>query len=130
MKFSIKQYAEALHQTLSETKPADADKVINNFVSVLSQNGDLHYYEAIIQEYEIYDREQKGIKEVELTTASEVKINSAVVKELNEALGGDIELKQRVDESLIGGIVVKIEDTLIDASIRGQLNKLKNNLSK
>ncbi len=130
MKFSVKQYSEALYQTLAETKPSDADKVINNFIRILNQNGDLHYYETIIQEYENYDRDQKGIKEVEITTASTVKLNSTLVKELNDILESNIELKQKVDESLIGGVVVKIEDTLIDASIKGQLNKLKNRLTK
>lgn len=130
MKFSVTQYAESLHQTLSETKPADTDKVISNFIRILNTNGDLHYYEAIIGAYEKIDREMKGIKQVEITTAHEVQINSEIVKSLNTVLGSDIELKKSVDESLIGGVVVRIEDTLIDASVRGQLNKLKNNLSK
>lgn len=130
MKFSVQQYAEALHQTLSETSPADQDKVIANFIRILGTNGDLHYYEAVIAEYEAVDRKQKGIREVEITTARDAEANSAVVEELNKAVGRDIDLKQKVDESLIGGVVVKIEDTLIDASVRGHLNKLKNKLSQ
>ncbi len=130
MKFSVKQYAEALHQTLLETAPKDQDKVINNFVQVLGKNGDLPYYETIIKQFEKIDRESKGIKEVEVTVANEALIDSNVITSLNKTLGNDIELKKKVDESLIGGIVVKVEDTLIDASIKGHLNKLKNNLSQ
>lgn len=130
MKFSVQQYTEALYQTLSETKPSDQEKVINNFIQVLKTNGDLANYEAIIAEYEILDRKVKGIREVEITTAHEVQINSEIIQSLNEAVGSDIELKKKVDESLIGGVVVRVEDTLIDASVRGQLNKLKNNLSQ
>lgn len=130
MKFSVQQYAEALYQTLSETKPDDQEKVINNFIKVLGSNGDLHYYESIISEYEIIDRKINKVREIEVTTANNAQINSDVVKSLNDAIDGDIELRQKVDESLIGGVVVKIEDTLIDASIKGQLNKLKHNLSQ
>jgi len=130
MKFSVQQYAEALYHTLSETKSGDQDKVINNFIRVLKTNGDLHYYEAIINVYEILDREMKGIREVEVTTARDVEINSEIVNKLNDVIGKDIELKRKVDESLIGGIVVRVEDTLIDASVRGQLSKLKNKLSQ
>ena len=130
MKFSAQQYAEALHQTLSETKPGDQDKVINNFVRVLKTNGDLAYYEAIIGAYESLDREIKGIKDVEIATARDVEINNDVINTLNALVGDNAELKRQVDESLIGGIVVKIEDTLIDASVKGQLTKLKNKLSQ
>ena len=38
------------------------------------------------------------------------------------------EIKTRVDESIIGGVVVRVDDTLIDASVRTQLNNLNNNL--
>ena len=130
MKFSVKQYAEALWQTLSETSPADQDKVINNFVQILGSNGDLSYYETIIKDFERIDREYRGVKEVEIAVANESQMDSEVVKQLNQTLGNDILLKKKVDESLIGGIVVKVEDTLIDASVKAHLNKLKNNLSQ
>jgi F-type H+-transporting ATPase subunit delta len=130
MKFSVSQYAEALYHTLSETKPKDQEKVINNFIQVLKTNGDLGGYEAIIGEYEVLDRKMKGIKEVEMVTAHDGEISKEVITSLNSVIGDNIELKKKVDESLIGGIVVKVEDTLIDASVRGHLHKLKNNLSK
>jgi F-type H+-transporting ATPase subunit delta len=130
MKFSVPQYTEALYHTLSETKAADHDKVIGNFIRILKTNGDLAHYEAIIAEYETLDRKMKGVREVEVTTAHDAAVSKDVVNKLNDIIGDDIELKQKVDETLIGGIVVKVEDILIDASVKGQLNKLKNNLSQ
>ncbi len=130
MKFSVTQYAQALHQTLGESKAGDYDRVIDNFIRILNTNGDLPYYETIIQEYERIDREERGITEVEITTAGNVTINKETIQALNDAVDGDIELREKVDESLIGGVIVKIEDTMIDASVKGQLKHLKDKLSQ
>jgi F-type H+-transporting ATPase subunit delta len=44
-------------------------------------------------------------------------------------VGKNLELKKKIDESLIGGVTIKVDDTLIDASVKSQLDKLKNTLS-
>jgi F-type H+-transporting ATPase subunit delta len=130
MRFSLQQYAAALYESLHEVSSNDHDKVIANFIEILKSNGDLREYEKIIDTFEAYDREQKGIKQVELTTAHPVEANRTIIHELNQIVGKDIELKQKVDERLIGGVVVKVDDTMIDGSVKGQLNKLKKNLTQ
>jgi len=130
MRFTHQQYAIALYDSLHDTAPKDHDRVIANFIEVLKNNGDVQEYETIIEVFESYDREQKGIKQVELTTAQPMEANRSLIQQLNEIVGGDAEIKQRVDERLIGGEVVKVEDTLIDGSIKNQLNKLKMNLKE
>lgn len=129
MKFSLPQYVVALYQTLHETKEKDHDKVIANFIEVLKHNGDLGHYEKIVNAYEDYDRKQRGVKQVEITTAHDDKLSKSIISELNEIVGKDIELKQKVDESIIGGLVLKVEDTLIDGSIKRQLSNLNDSLT-
>jgi F-type H+-transporting ATPase subunit delta len=128
MKFKAKQYAQALYEALQETKPKDQDIVIENFIEILKQKGDLAEYETIIAEYEVYDREQRGIKEVEITTAGGAQMNKSLINDLNEIIGADIEVKEKVDKNLIGGVVIKAGDTLIDGSIKNQLEQLRGNL--
>lgn len=128
MKYSLKQYAQSLYEAFQETKDKDHDKIIANFVEILKSNGDLAYYEKIINEFEIYQRKAKGIKEVEVTAAKEGVVNDKLIHELNKIVGKDIVLKQKVDDSLVGGVTIKVEDTLIDASVKNQLNNLRNDL--
>jgi F-type H+-transporting ATPase subunit delta len=128
MKFSLQQYAQALYESFQDVTPRDHDKIITNFINILKDNGDLEHYEAIVSEYERVDREERGIKQVEVTVARDMEINSSLIKQLNQLVGKDIELRKKVDASLIGGIVIKVEDNLLDASVKGQLNKLKDNL--
>lgn len=129
MRFSHQQYAVALYESLHEVSHKDHDRVIANFIEILKSNGDLREYEKIIEMFEAHDREQKGIKQVELTTAHPVEASRTIIHELNQIVGKDIELKQKVDEKLIGGVVVKVDDTMIDGSVKGQLQRLRKDLT-
>ncbi|HEX3099582.1 MAG TPA: ATP synthase F1 subunit delta [Patescibacteria group bacterium] len=129
MKFNHKQYAQALYEALHDTAPKDQDKVIQNFIEILKQKGDLAEYEKIIAVYEDYDREQRGITEVEVITAQgATKMNKSLIDDLNEIVGKDIEIKQKVDSNLIGGVVIRAGDTLIDGSVKNHLEQLRQNL--
>ncbi|MDR3642950.1 MAG: ATP synthase F1 subunit delta [Candidatus Doudnabacteria bacterium] len=136
MKITPHQYAAALFYAVSETAPNDHDKVLDNFVKILAQNGDLGKYEEIDLEFRKIKMEAQGIKEAEVTVAREAEINSNIVHELNRivsaGVGADsirpLQVKTKVDESLIGGVVVRVDDTLIDASVKTQLNNLNNSL--
>lgn len=131
MKFNHRQYAQALYEALADTSPKDQDKVINNFIEVLKAKGDLAEYEKIIEVYETYDREQRGVTEVEVITADgATKVNKSLIEDLNKIIGKDIEVKQKVDSNLIGGVVIRAGDTLIDGSIKNQLDQLHKNLKE
>lgn len=129
MRYSIQHYASALYQALEETAPANQDNVIDRFVEILKKNNDLSYYEAIVAEYEKISKEARGISEAEVTLARDVKVNSDIIDSLNKVVSGQVEIKTQIDESIIGGVIVRVDDTLIDASIRGQLDKLKKGLA-
>ena len=42
---------------------------------------------------------------------------------------GKVELKKKIDENILGGVVIKMDDTLIDASVKRSLEDLKKDLS-
>jgi F-type H+-transporting ATPase subunit delta len=127
-KITSKQYAEALFDAVAETAPHDHDKVLDNFVKILAQNGDLGKYDDIDSEFRKLKLESQGIKEAEVTVAREAELNHTIIAELNKVVKGKLELKQKIDESIIGGVVVRVDDTLIDASVRNQLNNLNHQL--
>ncbi len=129
MKFTHDQYARALYEALHEVKTKDHDRVIDNFIAVLKAKGDIREYAPIIEIYEELDRKEKEIEQVEVTTAGDIEVNAGLLKQLNVVAGKNIEVKKKIDENLIGGVVIKVEDTLIDGSIKEQLASLKRNLS-
>ncbi len=130
MAFSVAQYAQALYESLEGTKPADHDKVIDNLVAVLKKNNDLKKFNEIVGAFERFDMEKRGATKAEITTAHEVKIDKSVIESLNKIAGKDVEVKHKVDENLIGGVLIRMDDTMIDASVKGQLRDLKKTLSQ
>lgn len=132
MKFSAKQYAQALMDSLESVGPKDQDRVLDNFAKVLAENNDLRMYEAIEEEFHKLELQKKGIKQVEITSARPLSHQNEkeIIEELNQLVKGKVELKKKVDEQLIGGVVIQMEDQIIDVSVKNQLDQLKNNLSK
>lgn len=130
MKITSQQYATALFDAISETAPHDHDKVLDNFVRILAQNGDLGKYDDIETEFRKLKLSSQGIQEAEVTVAKEAEINQTIIHQLNQVVGGKLEIKKKIDENIIGGVVVRVDDTLIDASVKNQLNNLNQDLKK
>jgi F-type H+-transporting ATPase subunit delta len=124
-----KQYAEALHLSIHEVRPEDQDKVLDNLVKIMAQNGDLGLYDQIEAEYSRLNSTENGIKQVEITSANPVQ-SQELLRDLNKIVGEKTEVKQKIDQSLIGGVVVRVDDTLIDASVKNSLAHLKNLIAK
>ena len=72
--------------------------------------------------------EHRGEVTAEVTAAQPLSDaqSAALAQTLREAAGKDVVIKTTVDESLIGGLVVKLGSRMIDTSIRAKLNKMQN----
>jgi len=105
---------------------------LSNFVRLLAEKGRLLALPAIRREFAAQKAatEQRVVAHV----VSYRKVTAAQEKELNKALhdrfGCEVELDFSVDESLLGGVVVRAGDLVIDGSVRGQLNRLAAQLSR
>lgn len=131
MRHSPKQYAQALLEALQGTAPSDSDKVLDNFVKILAENNDLKLFEQISKELHQLDLAQKGIKLAQVTSAKPLSSSNEkeIVETLNTLLKSKVELNKSLDENLVGGVVVRVDDLLIDASVKNSLKQLKKDLS-
>lgn len=127
MKLSPKQYAEALFEAAAETDPKDQDIILDRFVKILQTNGDLGKFPEIEAEYKNIERGQNGIAGGKVTFAMEH--NAKVLNDLNKVVAGKTEYKTKIDEGLVGGIVIRVDDTLIDGSVKTMLAQLKTDLN-
>jgi F-type H+-transporting ATPase subunit delta len=80
--------------------------------------------EGFLQLYNEY----KGIIKVDVTTAFELSDDQKekLHKALESSTGKDVEMNITTDEDLLGGLVVRIDDTVIDGSVKHKIRKLKN----
>ncbi|MBE2255254.1 MAG: ATP synthase F1 subunit delta [Ignavibacteria bacterium] len=98
-----------------------------NFILILIQRGREMFIKSIFEDFIIFKNEKNGYINVNVTTA--VELNDQEKKNLkakiDEYSGYNTIPSFSVDNKLIGGFVVKIKDTILDASIKRQLELLK-----
>jgi F-type H+-transporting ATPase subunit delta len=109
-----------------------SNPLVRNFLLVLVDHGRLPALSDVVDVYSGRLRASERQLEVELTTAIPVGADEADLlrTRIAEASGKDVTLRRRVDPAVVGGIVLRIGDQLIDASVRGRLDGLRLALRK
>lgn len=102
------------------------DEPAANLIKLLVEYGRLSLLPEVAMAFEELKAQDEGVLEAEITAAAkpsdaEVK---ALVKRLETKFGKKIEARVKVDPEIIGGIKIVVGDTVIDASVRGQLQEL------
>jgi F-type H+-transporting ATPase subunit delta len=110
----------------------DSDPLVRNLLQVLVDNGRLTALSDVVDVFSARVRASAPPPEVELTNAFPLRSYEAdrLRDRLAEASGKDVTLQRRVDPAVLGGIVLRIGDQLIDASVRGRLDGLRLALRK
>lgn len=106
-----------------------SDKV-ENFIKLLARNHRLEALPAIKQRFEVLKAEYEKAAEVEVISANPLSDEQLqrLVEKLTAKLGRKVNIETRIDESLIGGLVIRADDMVIDGSVRGKLDKLSESL--
>ncbi len=109
----------------------DADPLVRNFLLLLAEKGRIAEVDEIQSELERLVALEERVLELELTTAVELSDKEAakVVKQIEQASGRKVEAVRRVDPDLIGGIVIQAGSQRLDASVRGRLDQLRQELT-
>ncbi len=97
-----------------------------NLVKLLAENRRLGVLGEIAVQFETLKAEAEQTIEAEIVSASKVskQQQQKIADKLKARLGRDVSLKCTIDESLMGGAVIKAGDMVIDGSVRTQLEKL------
>jgi len=101
-----------------------------NFLLLITENRREKYIPGIFRGLEELYRKDQGIKTALLTTATPLSetIVGQIQKSLESEFGGKVDLSQKIDKELIGGFVLRVDDTQYDASVSSQLKKIKEKL--
>lgn len=101
-----------------------------NFLVLIAGNKREKYIPGIFRNLEDLYRQEEGIKTAVLTSAQSLDTDVAVQvsKMLEKEFKAKIELSEKIDEKLIGGFILRVEDQQYDASISTQLKKIKEQL--
>jgi F-type H+-transporting ATPase subunit delta len=116
--------------TILEELLGDADQLVRNFLRLLTEKGRVGGIDEIGREFERLFAEQEGLLNVELTTAVELSDQDAdaIVNQIESASGRTVEATRKVNPELVGGIVLLVGSMRLDASVRGRLERLRQEL--
>jgi F-type H+-transporting ATPase subunit delta len=103
---------------------------IYNFLMVLTDAGRLEYFGKITDYFGQRCNEYLGIAEITVVTCEPLtaKAKADLSAKMEKMLGKKIEMKEELDPSIIGGIVVKNGNTTLDGSVRARLRALRTDI--
>lgn len=121
---------EQLFELVKSVKPdAIASNEIANFVKLLIQNDRLQFAPEMSELFAGNAAKQQGKTTINVTSAHALSDDESqqIAEAMAKKLGTNVEVNADVDETLIGGAVIRVGDMVIDNSVRGRLQKLANN---
>lgn len=133
MKITAKQYAQCLYQVISGKNNNQLKDIIKKFVATLKDNNGLAKASQIVEQFiEIWHSDKKIIS-AKIATANKLdskteKLLVNYLKELSKA--NEVIVEKKVDQSLLGGVIIKYGDRVLDGSLRATLDELKNKMIK
>lgn len=124
---SIEVKTNVLKDILDQTQPAG---LLRNFILLLLDKDRLRQLDVICQQYEQMANARLGRVVVEVTTAVELNDaqQQAVTRKLAAITRKEVRVETQLDPSIIGGLVVRINHTVLDGSLQGQLSRLRHEL--
>jgi len=125
--FSTEEKKDGLDKALD-----GEDDVVRNFLAVLIENHRMPAVFRIRRELDAMWREVNQLLPVQVTSA--VELDEAVTRQIGEEIGRQtgrkVELSTNVDPDVLGGIVLRVGNSILDASIRTRLDRLRKQVAR
>ena len=125
--FSTEEKEEGLDKIVT-----GADPIVQNFLKLLIEK---HRVPTTFRIRRVFDelwQEENKLLPVEVTSA--IELDKKTVKQIGDRIGEEtgqkIELTERVDPDILGGLVVRVGNSIIDSSIRARLDSLRKQVAK
>jgi F-type H+-transporting ATPase subunit delta len=125
--FSTDEKTSGLHRTVEGAEP-----IVMNFLEALIERHRMPVIYRIRTEFDLlYDKSNKLLP---VTVTSAIELDKATVESLGrrigEQTGNEIELASKVDPEILGGIILRVGNFIMDASIRTRLEQLRREVAQ
>lgn len=133
MKLTATHYAKTLYELAKDKDEKEIESVISKFIIVLAKNNQLSLSEKIAEKFgDVWNR-KKEITEAEVV--SRIKLDQQQLEKVKNFINEryqakEMDIKNKIDEKIKGGIIIKVKDDVYDGSVVRQIRELKKNLTK
>ena len=125
--FSTQEKDDGLDRAVS-----GADPIVVNFLKLLIENHRMPVIFRVRRGYDELWEHENRLLPVQVTSA--VELDKATVKQIGDRIaeqtGQKVDLSSNVDPDILGGIVVRVGNSVLDASIRNRLEKLRKQVAR
>jgi F-type H+-transporting ATPase subunit delta len=125
------KHAEKMRLLDAIAQRAGFKTVVRNFMAVLIERGHTAALPAIVRQFQVELNQRLGLVEAGVTSARELSAaeKAAMESQVAELTGLRVVAHYSTDQNLLGGAIVKVGSTIYDGSLRGQLRRIKEQLS-
>ena len=122
--------AATLEQQVIAALPPDTSREVRNFLLTLTRDGKLDLLPAVVQSFEQYGQSNARPLTGEVISAIELddQQRAKIANDLRGRYGDRLELRYSVDPSLIGGLIIRIGDQVLDNSLRARLSAVQRSM--
>jgi F-type H+-transporting ATPase subunit delta len=110
----------------------DADPIVVNFLKLLIENHRMPVIFRVRRAYEVLWEQENKLLPVRVTSA--VELDKSTVSQIGDRIaeqtGRKVDLSSEVDPDILGGIVVRVGNSILDASIRNRLEQLRRQVAR
>ena len=125
--FSTQEKQDGLNRVVT-----DADETVVNFLELLIEKHRMPVLFRIRREYDVMWERENKVLPVEITSA--VELDEQTVKGIGDRIGQQtgqrVELTARVQPEILGGVVLRVGNQILDASIRNRLERLRRQVAR
>ena len=125
--FSVTEKKEGLERAVTGAQPA-----LQNFLEALIERHRMPAIFRIATEFQALWAEERRLLPVHVTSA--IELDRAVVDELGQRIGEQVdrkvELSSEVDPDILGGVVLRVGNVILDASIKNRLENLRKQVAQ
>lgn len=103
---------------------------VRNLIAVIIRNDRIAHVREIVDGYRAELQERQGIRQAEIVTARELGEyeRNALLAGIGQLAGAQVQATFKLDPSIMGGTVVRIGSTVYDGSVKGRLERLREEL--
>jgi F-type H+-transporting ATPase subunit delta len=118
---------EGLHKAIS-----DAEPIVGNFLELLVENHRMPALFRIRREFDRLWEQENQLLPVQITSAVELddEVKAQIIDRIAQQTGQKVESSSSVDPDILGGLIVRVGNTVLDASIRHRLEQLRKQVAR
>ena len=132
MKISVSQYSQALFDLTFEKSEAEVEGVLNDFLKFLIKNNDFALVDKIVVSFNELIKLASGVLEIEIISARPLSsLSDLNIKKYlaNKSGASDVKISEEIDNSMIGGFILRYDDKVVDASLKQSLVNFEKQIS-